>query len=217
MERFAGIAAALAVVAACSSPAYAQPAGRFSVAGTVDYTRITDDESLLGSGIGAGGALGWRLTDATGVEIEVSRTRHVRDLGLFAVAHDAQGRLEPVPYTERWEGTATFVIASVAHTFGSGPVRPVVWGGGGFMTHGGTERGPKVAPQAPPGFTLQPGDGETRRGPGTNAAAVDGGLGVDIRVAPRVTLRPFAGLRLANTQNVGPKYLVRTGVRVEFR
>ena len=209
--------AALAAITAVPHSASAQPAGRFSAAGTIEYARITDDESFLGRGAGVAGNAAWWLTGATALEIEAGRTRHVRDLGFFAVARDAQGRTEPIPYTQRWEGTATFVIASVSHTFGAGSVRPVLWGGGGVMSHGGTLRHPLVAPQPPPGFSLQPGDAETHRGARTQALAVDGGFGIDVRVAPRVTLRPFAGVRLANTGNFGPKYVVRSGVRVGFR
>lgn len=218
MKRFSpGIAAAIAAIALIPAAAQAQPApGRFSVGGTLDYSRITGEESFLGSGLGAAGTFGWRFTDATALEVEVGRTRHVRDLDFHAVVTDAQGRTEAIPYTQRWQGTATFALASVAHTFGSGAVRPVVWGGGGLMTHGGTLRGPVNFPQVPPGFTLQPGDGDTQRGASSHALTIDGGLGVDIRVASRVTLRPFAGLRLANTSGVGPKYVVRTGIRVGF-
>jgi hypothetical protein len=215
--RFAGIGMVIAFVALGPSVTRAQESRRLAVAGAVEYARITDDESFLGSGLGAAGTLGWRFTDATSLEVEVGRTRHVRDLHLFAVVHDAQGRFEPIPYTQRWQGTATFYLASIAHTFGTGSVRPVVWGGGGLMTHGGTLRGPVVAPQVPAGFTLQPGEGVTTRGQSSQALAVDGGVGVEIQVTPRVTVRPFAGLRLANTGNFGPKYLVRTGVRVGFQ
>lgn len=217
MKRLARLAAVIAAVAGVPALASAQPAGRFSVAGGVDYARITDDESFLGSGLGVAGTVGWRFTDATSLEVEVGRTRHVRDLDFFAVVHDARGNVDAIPYTQRWQGTATFAIASVAHTFGSGSIRPVVWGGGGLMTHGGTLRGPVVAPQVPPGFTLQPGDAGTAKGGPSHALAIDGGVGVDVRVAPRVMLRPFAGLRLANTGGVGPKYVIRTGVRVGFQ
>jgi hypothetical protein len=210
---------AVAVVTLCLVPraGSAQPNRRLLAGGSIEYARITDDESFLGSGLGAAGTVGWRFTDATSLEVEAGRTRHRRDLGLFAVARDAQGRLDALPYTQRWEGTATFVVASVAHAFGSGSVRPVVWGGGGFMRHGGTVRGPVVAPQVPAGFSLQPGDAETRRDGKSHGMVADGGFGVDVRVAPRITLRPFAGLRLTNTDNVGPKYVVRTGIRVGFQ
>lgn len=217
MKRIAVTAAAIAAIALAPRPGHAQSAGRFSGGGTIEYARITEDDGFLGAGFGGAGHAGWWLTDATALEIEVGRTRHIRDLGLFAVVRDGQGRTEAVPYTQRWEGTATFVVASIAHAFGSGAVRPVVWGGVGAMTHGGTSRGPLTAPQAPPGFSLQPGDGDTRRGASSNGLTLDGGFGFDVRVAPRVTLRPFAGLRLVNTGNVGPKYIVRSGVRVGFR
>ena len=188
-----------------------------TLGGAVDYMRLTEDESFLGAGVGASGSVGWRLTEATGIEVEVGRTRHVRDLGLFAVARDAQGRIEPLPYTERWQGTATFVTASLSHSFGSGRARPVVWGGGGLMSHGGTRRGPLAAPQVPPGLTLQAGDAQTREGAGSKGLVADGGFGVDVRIASRITLRPFAGLRLVNAGEIGPKYIVRTGIRVGFQ
>ena len=212
-----GIAAVLIALALVPGIARAQSASRFAFAGTLDYTRITDDESFLGSGIGGAGTLGWRLTEATSLEVEVGQTRHVRDLALHAVVHDAQGRFDGVPYTQRWEGTSTFVLALVAHAFGSGSVRPVIWGGGGVMTDGGTKRGPVALPQIPPGFSLQPGQLDSVRGERSTARALDGGAGVEVRMTPRVTLRPFAGLRLANTGNFGPKYVIRTGIRVGFQ
>lgn len=217
MNSRTGIAAALIAFALVPGVARAQTGSRFAFAGTLDYARIMDDDSFLGSGIGAAGTLGWRLTDATSLEIEVGRTRHVRDLALHAVVRDAQGRFDGVPYTQRWQGTSTFVLASVGHAFGSGSVRPVIWGGGGWMTDGGTQRGPVALPQVPPGYSLEPGQLDSVRGARATALALDGGAGVDVRVTPRVTVRPFAGLRLAHTGNFGPKYVFRTGVRVGFR
>jgi len=197
-------------------PGSAQPP-RWMLAGAIDYTRLTEDESFLGAGVGASGSVGWRLTEATGIEVEAGLTRHVRDLHFVAVAHDGGGRIQPVPYTERWQGTATFLTASLSHSFGSGRARPMLWGGGGFMWHGGTRRGPVAAPQVPAGLVLQPGDAQTREGAGSRGLAADGGFGVDVRVARRLTLRPFAGLRVVNTGEVGPKYIVRTGIRVGFQ
>lgn len=211
------LAIAFVTLALVPRPALAQPAGRLLAAGTIEYARMTDDESLLGSGVGVAGSVGWRFTGATSLEVEVGRTRHRRDFGLYAVVRDAQGRIDAIPFTERWEGTATFVVASVAHAFGSGAVRPVLWGGGGVMTHGGTVRGPVAPPQVPPGYTLQPGDADTRRGSKSSGLLADGGGGVDVRVGSHVTVRPFAGLRLTSTDDVGPKYIVRTGIRVGFQ
>jgi hypothetical protein len=216
VKRIGIVLSAIGVVLAASRPASAQSPGRLGVAGTIEYARMTDDESFLGDGIGGAASVRWRFTEATALEVEAGRTRHVRDLDLFAVAQDTQGRIQPVPYTRRWEGTATFVIASVAHTFGAGRARPVLWGGGGLMYHGGTSRGPLVAPEAPPGFTLQPLGLATEEGASSNALVADGGFGIDIRVAPRMTVRPFAGLRLTSAEQVGPKYIFRTGVRVGF-
>jgi hypothetical protein len=85
------------------------------------------------------------------------------------------------------------------------------------MWHGGTARGPVAAPQVPPGFVLQPGYLETHRGTSVSALALDGGLGLEIRASRRLSVAPFAGVRLAKTGNFGPKYIVRTGIRVGFR
>jgi hypothetical protein len=85
------------------------------------------------------------------------------------------------------------------------------------MSHGGTRRGPVALPQLRPGYSLQPMDADTIQGASSRGLVVDGGAGVEVRITPRVSVRPFAGLRLVNTGNVGPKYVVRTGVRVGFR
>lgn len=217
MKRIGIVLSVIGVVAGLSGTASAQAPGRVGLAGTIDYARMTDDESFLGDGLGGAASVRWRFTEATALEVEVGRTRHRRDLDLFAVAQDAQGRLQPVAYTRRWDGATTFAIASVAHTFGSGRARPVLWGGGGLMFDGGTRRGPVVAPQAPPGFSLQPLGLETEQGASTKAVVADGGLGIDVQIAPRVTVRPFAGLRLTGAEQVGPKYIIRTGVRIGFQ
>jgi len=217
MSRMSVLALACVASLAVTHTVLAQPSGRLSATGTIEYARITEDDGYLGAGFGGAGGLQFRLTDATSVELEVGRERHVRDLGFSAVAYDAQGRPEPFPFTERWEGTATFVLGLVSHTFGSARVRPVVWGGGGLMAHGGTSRGPLTFPQVRPGFTLQPGSLDSRTGRSSTALVVDGGIGADVRLTDRLTVRPFGGLRLANTGNVGPKYIVRSGARIAYR
>jgi hypothetical protein len=188
--------------------------GRWRAAGAVEYAHITEDDGFLGSGPGVSGAVEVRLTGATAVGLEVGAMRHVRDLSFHAVALDPDGRIEAFPYTERWEGTATFVVATVSHAFTSARVRPVLWGGAGVMWHGGTSRGPLTMPAIPPGYTLQGDVGVTREGRSSSGAAVDGGAGVDIDVVDRMAVRPYVGLRLVNTENVGPKYIVRVGARV---
>jgi hypothetical protein len=188
--------------------------GRWRVAGSVEYAHITEDDGFLGAGPGGSGTVELRLTGATSVGVEVGAMRHVRDLGFHAIAFDANGRIEAFPYTERWEGTATFVMATVSHAFGSARARPVVWGGVGLMSHSGTSSGPLTMPEIPAGYTVQEGDVVARTGRSSSALAMDGGGGVDIDVADRVSVRPFAGLRLVNTGNFGPKYIIRAGVRV---
>jgi hypothetical protein len=190
--------------------------GRWRVAGAVEYAHITEDDGFLGAGPGASGSLEFALTDATTIGVEGGLMRHIRDLDLHAVAFDPNGRIEALPYIERWEGTAAFVIGTVSHAFGSARARPVVWGGVGIMSHGGTSRGPRTLPQIPPGYTLQAGDAVERQGRSSRARAMDGGAGVDIAVTERMVIRPFAGFRLVNTGNVGPKYIIRTGARVSM-
>jgi hypothetical protein len=214
MTRAGALAFAFVIVLATPQALLSQPSGRVSVVGATEYARITEDDGYLGAGFGGAGGLQFHLTKATSVEIEIGRERHIRDLGLFAVAYDAQGRVEAFPFTERWAGTATFVLGLVSRTFGSARVRPVIWGGGGLMSHGGTSRRPLSPPQIPPGFTLQPGDVETRQGRSSKAFAMDGGIGADVALSDRVTVRPFGGLRLVNTGNFGPKYIIRSGARI---
>ena len=216
MNGLMRLAPALFVLLAAPA-AWAQSRPGPSIVGEIEYARITEDDAFLGSGIGGGGGLRFHLTDATSLGIDISRTHHVRDLGLYAVASDASGRSEAFPYTERWEGNATWLLGTVSHTFGTARVRPLAWGGGGMMWHGGTVRGPVAAPQVPAGFVLQPGYLDTHRGTSVSARALDGGFGVEIRTSRQLTVTPFAGLRLANTGNFGPKYIVRTGIRVGFR
>ena len=218
MNRVRALVAATVIVLAGPQALLAQPNGRVSMVGAVEHARITEDDGYLGAGFGGSGGVQFHLTDATSVEIEIGRERHIRDLGFFAIAYDAQGRIQGFPFTERWEGTATFVVGSVSRTFGSTRVRPVTWIGGGLMSHGGTLHRPLTLPQVPAGFTLQPGDPtEPRRSRSSNAFAMDGGIGIDVRFTDRLTVRPFVGLRLVNTGNFGPKYIIRSGARVALR
>jgi hypothetical protein len=217
MSRIGATTCVFVVALATAQSAFAQPNGRVSVVGTVEYAHIPEDEGFLGAGIGAAGGLQFHLTESTSVAVEVGRQRHVRDLEFFAVAFDSAGHPQPLPYIERWEGTATFVLGLVSRTFGSGRARPAVWGGAGHMSHGGTTRGPLTQPQVPPGFTLQSGDAETRTGGSSKAFLADGGFGVDVNATDRVTVRPFVGFRLVNTGGFGPKYIIRSGARVAVR
>lgn len=204
MNRVGAIVAASVIVVAAPQALLAQPDGRLSIVGAIEHARITEDDGYLGAGFGGAGGLQFHLTDATSLEIEIGQERHVRDVSYIKnVVDDAQGRPQPLLYTERRKGTATFVLGLVSRTFGSARARPVIWGGGGLMSHGG--------------MLVQPGDAEARRGSGSNAFAMDGGAGVDVRFTGRLTIRPFAGLRLVNTDNFGPKYIIRSGARIGFR
>lgn len=164
----------------------AQPGGRISVVGGIEYAHITEDDGFLGKGLGGSAGIALHLTPATSLEVEVGWERHRRDLGFHAVAFDETGRVDAFPYTARWEGTATFVLGLVSHTFGAARVRPVVWGGGGLMHHGGTSRGPLTLPDIPPGYTLQQDELRAGRGRSSDALAIDGGAGVEIELTDRV-------------------------------
>jgi hypothetical protein len=216
MNRITSFAAAFAL-AALPAAAAAQSGPRPTIVGEVDYTRITEDDGYLGAGIGGGGGVRFHLTDATSVGVEVGRTHHVRDLGLYAVGFDANGRIDAFPYTRRVEGNATWLLGTISHAFGSARVRPLLWGGGGMMWHGGTTSAPRTMPVVAAGFVLQPHDLDSGRGPSVSALAGDGGIGVEVRASRKLSLVPFAGLRFANTANTGPKYIVRSGLRVVFR
>lgn len=188
---------------------------QWRVAGGLEYAHVTGDDGYLGAGPGVSGGVEFALTEAFTIGVEGGVARHRRDLDFYAIAFDADGRLLPLPYTERWEGTARFVMLTVAHAWGATSIRPVVLASAGMMSHGGTSGRPLTTPQVPPGYTLQHDGGVvTRRGRHVTAFAFEGGGGVDIDVAPRVTLRPFAALRLTGTGNVGPKYIIRSGARV---
>lgn len=217
MDRYVVMYAAVVIICRPPQALSAQSDGSLSVVGTVEHTRITEDDGFLGDGFGGAFGVEFHLTAATSLEVEFGQQRHVRNLDLFAVAHDPQGRLMPLPYTEQWKGTATFILGLVSHAFGSARARPVVWGGVGLMSHGGTLRWPLVMPKVPSGFELQAFDAQTRRGRVSRAFAMDGGAGVDAGLTRRLTLRPFVGLRLASTGNFGPKYIVRTGARIGVR
>ena len=216
MNRVVSIVTAL-VIGGQVSAVSAQSDGRVSVVSAIEHARVTEDDAYLGAGFGVMGGLRYHLTEATSVSVEISREQHVRDFGLFAIAHDAGGRSEVIPYIRRWKGAATFVLGVMSHAFGSARVRPVIWIGGGMMAHGGTSRGPLALPQVPPGFTLQPHSIETKKDEGVVAVAADSGFGVDVRLPGRMSAGPFVGLRLISTGNFGPKYIVRGGVQFGFR
>jgi hypothetical protein len=212
------IRASIALIAMLTAaPAsFAQSRAPVSIVGGGEYAHITEDEGFLGAGPGAIVGAQWHMTERTALEVEVTRARHVRDLELHVVASDPQGRLQPLPYTERWEGTATFVMALVSHRFGASKAPLVVWGGGGLMTHAGTLRGPLTLPDYPPNYTVLSADLQTRRGASSRVLAGEGGVGVDIQVGSRLIARPFGGMRLTQAGGAGPKYIIRGGVRLAF-
>lgn len=115
----------------------------------------------------------------------------------------------------RSEGTATFVIGSVARQFGSARARPVIWGGAGIMHHPGTLGTVDEVIGLPPGVVLPPSFAD-RRGPAVTALAFDGGAGLDVLTTDRLSARPYAGSRFIRTGNHGPKLEWRVGVRLSW-
>lgn len=194
-------------------------ARRVAVVAELERAHITEDDGFLGAGLGGSVGIEYRPGPSVAFGIEVGRQHHVRDLQFFAVAFDPTGRVEPVPYTSRWEGDATYLFGRVSRTFGdsAGAVRPVVWGGVGVMHHGGTTRGPRTMPHVPAGYTLQPGELDVFVGRSTTAGAFEGGGGVELRITDLWSAQPFGAFRFVNTENRGPKYVIRTGVRVTLR
>jgi hypothetical protein len=213
-----GLLTAVAVGLIGPAPAGAQPASRWFAAGAVELARTTEDDGFLGSGPGWSAGLGLRLTSKTSVTIEVGGERHVRNLRHGFTVTDATGRLHTLFADTRWDGTGSFAIGAVSRTLGRGRARPVVWGGGGWLWHGGTRyivvRRDELPPGAePPGWIYQDTTGRA-----VNAPVVEGGGGVEFEAGARLAVRPYASLRLIGTDNEGPKYVVRYGmsVRVGF-
>lgn len=215
MKRVRALLTAAVCVLAAPQALLAEPTGRLSVVGTVEYARMED---YVGGWLGGSGGMQFHLTDAISLEIEIGGVRNSRNHGrLFVAAYDAEGRNQTLalPYTERQENSVTFVLALVSRSFGSRRARPVIWGGGGVMSLGRSTQ-LLTSPQVPAGFTLQPGQAETHRSR-ANAAAIEGGVGVDVRLVDRFTFRPFVGLSMASNRNfIGPVF-IRGGARIGVR
>lgn len=210
-----------------AAAAGAQPANRLGLGGGIEYANITEDDGFLGDGLGWTANVEWRWTRNTAVEFELSRERHVREGRAGTVFAQSDGSLVPYSFTWRWEGTATFLFGTVTRTFGAWRVRPLLFGGGGLMRHPGTmsittDFSPSGEPFAlPPDVPApeaeaapDPGARLYHRGRGATAAAIEGGGGLAVRAGERLVVRPYAALRLATTGNYGPKYIIRSGLRV---
>jgi hypothetical protein len=215
MTRVRALLIAAACVLAEPQALLAQPSGRLSVLGTVEYAGVTD---YVGGWLGGSGGLQFHLTDASSLEIEIGGVRNRRDHGrLFLSAYDAQGRnqLLVAPYIERETNSLAFVLALISHSFGSRRARPVLWGGGGAISLGRSTH-PLTSPQVPVGLTLQPGQAEAHRSRGY-AAAIEGAAGIDVRLVDRITVRPFVGLGVATGGSLAGPAIIRGGARIGVR
>jgi hypothetical protein len=118
-------------------------------------------------------------------------------------------------------------MGTVTRAFGDSRVRPMIWGGGGLLRHPGTMSSATDFSPAGEPFILPPwlpapeaelapdfGARLQSRGPGVTAAAIESGVGAAVSATDHLVVRPYATLRLANTGNYGPKYIIRSGVRV---
>lgn len=215
MNRVRALLIAAACVLAEPQVLHAQPTGRLSVLGTVEYAGVTD---YVGGWLGGSGGMQLHLTDASSLEIEIGGVRNSRDHGrLFLAAYDAEGRNQTLvaPYIERENNSLAFVLALILRSFGSRRARPVLWGGGGVIS---LDRSTQLltSPQVPAGLTLQPGQAEAHRSRGY-AAAIEGGVGVDVRLVDRITVRPFVGLGVATGGSLLGPAIIRGGARIGVR
>lgn len=96
----------------------AQSPHKIEIYGSLGRAFVGDDEGSLGSGWSVAGALGWRPTPRLGIELNVDRFHHLRDLS-FAIP----------------EGNGTFVTGDALFHFRSGRVQPYILGGGGFVRY----------------------------------------------------------------------------------
>jgi hypothetical protein len=136
------------------------PVYRGEVFGAVGVSRMGGDEGSLGSGPHVLGGAGVRLAPRTSIEVDVTRTRHERDI--------AGGPLE---------GTATGVFGSGVYHFSDGRTQVFVMGSVGFLRSETTHTYP---------FGGTP---TTFRSNDTDFAWGGGG-GVDILLKPRFSVRP---------------------------
>jgi hypothetical protein len=212
LHRIAVVSAlAGVIVAAGAREAAAQDRSRFGLFGGLEFAQITEDEGRLGGGPGGQAGLSIRLTPATTLDASFGVERHVRNFE-FLAANPSGPAFPPVPYRLRWSGTPVFAIGRVAHTFGVGTVRPVAWGGGGVMHHGGTRH--EITDDGGLPFTDEE---RLSVGPALTTWVLDGGGGVDVAAGERFTVRPFGGFRLTGAAGFGPKYILRFGADIGVR
>lgn len=97
------------------------PRGR--VSGVLGAGRTWDDEGSIGTGVGGGGRVEWRLFGNTGIEGAVDGLTHVRRGGFF-----------------QSEGTSTILSVSLRHRFGPDIVTTYILEGVDLVRHSGTTR-----------------------------------------------------------------------------
>src|SRR5688572_6854762 len=163
------------VIAQSPDPAPAE--SRFLVMAGTGYGTTWDDEGMLGRGMGLSVAAGLRLGPRLTILGVVDRVSYYRDVEWLT-----------------FDGRAMFAGAELSFEFGNGRVRPYVTFGAGVLNDDGiwvrkTQTGPS-----------QPRIEERTDRKGTRAA-MTGSSGIEVGVAPRVSLR--GGLRFHGLLDTG--------------
>lgn len=213
------IALAVVILAALvvPPPAWSQVEHRLGVTGSLEFAHTTADDGFLGSGAGWSAGLDVRLTPTTSVAVDAGAERHVREFRFGTAVTLPDGSLVPHFLRSRSDGTAMFLMTRLVHAFGRAAVRPVIWAGVGVMRAPGTRHRITNESPLPPGTSLPPGFVADDRGPAVTAGVSEGGGGLEIAWRAGWTVTPYAALRLAGTGNVGPKYILRTGLGAVWR
>jgi hypothetical protein len=115
------VAALFLAVLSMSAPAWAQaPASAGTAGGVLATSQTWDDEGSIGTGVGGGGRVGWRLFGTTSIEGSLDILRHDRSGGAFES-----------------QGTSTIGGVSLVHRFGRRVVQPYLLGGLDLVRHSG--------------------------------------------------------------------------------
>jgi hypothetical protein len=169
----------LAILLLTGTAAHAQ--SNVSVFGTIGGGSLGDDEGSLGSGLVAGGGVGWWVTERLVIEGAATRAHHER-LGSLS-----------------WQGDPVVVSARVLYHAGGASSRVRYFGGGGigYFRYPGTFTETVFdAPNTPPRTVAADWL--------VHGAAVEGGTGVSIAIGGRAFVRPEAWLTIARPSRIRP-------------
>jgi len=149
--------------------------GRWSVAGHVAWSQVSDDEGSLGSGTSFGGALGYRLGRRWEVQVRTDRTTHERTA--------AGGQV-------RWNGDATELGMNVLARFRGGTtVQPFVGGGVSVVRYTGTACNP-CAGAAVPSDPSYVAPAPAASAWSATGRGFTGTAGVEVFVRPTLSIQP---------------------------